>query len=343
MSSSNNRSSSNNQSNYNRIFTYTSNDDIIPDGTSRIVVHQNVTSIKPNAFLDNTSLQIISIPNSVTSIGEGAFEYCTYLVCIVDVSDSLTSIGRSAFHCCSFLAFITIPDSVTSIGDSAFRYCSSLVSIAMPQSEISIGRSVFHRCTLLDQRQLNNWILNTRIWLCQRFANMPIHQACYSATSQDITSKRLSNITQANNTTLLSTDAMGMTALHVLCCNPNATVHAIRALKDANPNAASIRNVAGMTPLMLLLKCRGQAYDNLFVDGELLPLVGLLELGVDYDVLEMVMGAFDDGGRLVLSLDGIDEESRLFLFMQAALLPDCAFDMVYMLAMMRPELAAKEL
>ena len=151
-----------------------------------------------------------------------------------------------------------------------------------------------------------------------------------------------------NNTALLSIDAMGMAAMHVLCCNPNATVNAIRALKDANPSAASIRNVTCMTPLMLILKCKGQAYDNLFVDGELLSLVGLfLELRVDCDVLEMVMdkfmGAFDDGGRLVLSLDGIDEESRLFLFMQAALLPDCAFDMVYMLAMMRPELAAKEL
>ena len=51
-----------------------------------------------------------------------------------------------------------------------------------------------------------------------------------------------------------------------------------------------------MTSLMMLLKCKSHAYDDVYVDGELLSLVGLLELGVDFDVLETIMGALRDKG-----------------------------------------------
>ena len=73
-----------------------------------------------------------------------------------------------------------------------------------------------------------------------------------------------------------------------------------------------------------------------------MSLVELLEHGVDYDVMEIIMGAFDDEGRLVLALDIKYEESSLLPLTQAALLPACALDVVYMLAMMRPDLAEKE-
>ena len=47
----------------------------------------------------------------------------------VTIPDSVTSIGDSAFSFCSSLQSITIPDSVTSIGNSVFEDCSSLQSI----------------------------------------------------------------------------------------------------------------------------------------------------------------------------------------------------------------------
>ena len=118
---------------------------------------------------------------------------------------------------------------------------------------------------------------------------------------------------------------MGMTALHVLCCNPNKMTYAIKSLKDAHPDAATIRNVAGMTPLMMLLKCKSLACDDLYMDGEFVLLGRLLELGLDYDALEMIMGATDVEvkNRLVLALESIDEESGLPTFMQAALQSGC--------------------
>ncbi len=64
-----------------------------------------------------------TIPNSVTNIGEAAFEGCTSLNAIT-IPESVISIDDYAFEDCSSLASITIPDSVTSIGDYAFKNSS---------------------------------------------------------------------------------------------------------------------------------------------------------------------------------------------------------------------------
>ena len=86
-----------------------------------------VTSIGDGAFRYAT-LYDISIPDSITSIGDEAFYYCDNLTNLT-IPDSVISIGYMAFYGCSSLTSITIPDSVTSIGDEAFLGCSSLTSI----------------------------------------------------------------------------------------------------------------------------------------------------------------------------------------------------------------------
>jgi BspA type Leucine rich repeat region (6 copies) len=68
-----------------------------------------------------------TIPNSVTSIGFGAFHFCTSLTSVT-IPNSVTSIGDEAFYHCPSLTSVTIPNSVTSIGGYAFYTCTSLTS-----------------------------------------------------------------------------------------------------------------------------------------------------------------------------------------------------------------------
>ncbi|GHT19680.1 hypothetical protein AGMMS4957_04470 [Bacteroidia bacterium] len=86
-----------------------------------------------------------AIPNSVTSIGDVAFAYCSSLTSVT-IPNSVTSIGDIAFAYCSGLTSVTIPNSVTSIGGDAFYSCSGLTSVTIGNSVTSIGRQAFLGC-----------------------------------------------------------------------------------------------------------------------------------------------------------------------------------------------------
>ena len=121
-----------------------------------------------------------AVPNSVTSIGEGAFQNCKSLTS-VEIPDSVTSIGDYAFSGCNKLKTIeasssnvnfqtidgvlftkdgktllavpggkegkyAVPNSVTSIGNAAFGGCASLISVEIPDSVTSIGDLAFELC-----------------------------------------------------------------------------------------------------------------------------------------------------------------------------------------------------
>jgi len=77
----------------------------------------------------------ITIPNSMTSIGNEAFKNCSGLTSIT-IPESVTSIGEYAFYGCSGLTSITIPNNVTSIGRYAFNGCFGLVSVTLNSNYI---------------------------------------------------------------------------------------------------------------------------------------------------------------------------------------------------------------
>ena len=112
-------------------------------------VKEGTRIICDNAFTWCRSLSDIVIPDSVTSIGIGAFFNCSFLSNIV-IPDSVTSIGGAAFFTCGSLSSIVIPDSVTSIGRNVFQGCSSLSEIVIPDSVTSIGIGAFGGCTSLQ-------------------------------------------------------------------------------------------------------------------------------------------------------------------------------------------------
>ncbi len=96
------------------------------DYVHTIIFGENVEYIPEHLCYDMNSLKSITIPESVTSIGYGAYNWCTSLASVT-LGNSVTNIGGYAFSNCA-LTSITIPESVTSIGYAAFA-CSSLTSV----------------------------------------------------------------------------------------------------------------------------------------------------------------------------------------------------------------------
>lgn len=129
-----------------------------------------VCSVAAYAFEDCTVLTDVTLPDSVTEIGDYAFLDCTNLVRAVlpegitsldytfvgcsslsdvVIPESVTRIGKLAFSLCSSLADITIPDAVTVIDFCAFNRCTSLTSIRLPKNVEDVDSDAFPRCTNL--------------------------------------------------------------------------------------------------------------------------------------------------------------------------------------------------
>ncbi len=97
-----------------------------------------VTKIAKEAFC-MSPIESVTIPGSIKSIGQNAFQQCKYLKSVT-IQNGVEAIEKQAFLFCESLKTITIPDSVTAIGEGAFSSCPLLTEITLPKNikEISI-------------------------------------------------------------------------------------------------------------------------------------------------------------------------------------------------------------
>ena len=123
---------------------------IIPD----VVVYNGraytVTAIGDYAFSHDSSdegISGITIPNTVTSIGEYSFRDCDKLTCI-RIPESVTTIGRGAFYDCDYLKRIKIPESVLTINAYSFYSCNNLTEVVIGKNVTTIGENAFSSSSL---------------------------------------------------------------------------------------------------------------------------------------------------------------------------------------------------
>ena len=111
-------------------------------------VADGVTVIEESAFYRCASLQEVTLPETVTKIGDFAFGQSN--VTAVNIPTGVTQIGTFAF-CYSKLSTVNIPDNVTYIGDGAFSNCSYLTKATFPKNLTEIGPWLFRSCTRLAE------------------------------------------------------------------------------------------------------------------------------------------------------------------------------------------------
>ncbi len=105
----------------------------------KLVVPDDVTIVRQNAFNSCTLLTEVQLPSSLTKIDGATFRFCSSLAKI-NIPESVTYIGQRSFEGCSSLPeVLTIPKSVKYIGEYAFNGCTSLKFIYIEPDSVEIA------------------------------------------------------------------------------------------------------------------------------------------------------------------------------------------------------------
>lgn len=216
-------------------------DVVIPEKVTYNDVEYRVEVIRQYAFSGCTGLTSITIPNSVTSIGAGAFYGCN-----TGNTVNLTSVYISDLTAWCAIAFqdkesnplvyahhlyideqevkeLVIPSSVTSIGNYVFDGCSGLTSITIPNSVTSIGESAFTYCTGLTSITIPNSVTSIghgAFFKCSGLTSITIPNSITSIESDTFGDcSGLISITIPNSVTSIGNDAFfgcsGLTSITI--------------------------------------------------------------------------------------------------------------------------------
>ena len=115
-----------------------------------VSIPTTVTSIGDGAFMNCEGLTRIEVPSSVATIGQDVFNHCTSLESI-SLPAMLSELGKHAMVNCTNLKDIEIPEAITEIGDRTFYGCTTLKSVKFnSRQQLQLGGKVFEKCNALE-------------------------------------------------------------------------------------------------------------------------------------------------------------------------------------------------
>ena len=277
----------------------------MPDNTT-IVIKEGTKILNTNIFKECVGLSSITLPNSITSIGDFAFYGCTGLK-TVNIPNGVTSIGKYAFDGCADISAITIPYSVTSIGEEAFENCCGLISLTIQNGVSTIGRSAFSGCTGLVSVTIPNSVTSDLYYTfegCSKLKTVTIsnnveiigHYAFRNCTS-------LESITIPNSvTSIYSTVFQGCTSLTSVTIPNSVKLIGDHAFSNCT-NLNSVKLGDGLTSI------GKYAFEN----------TAITSIAIPNDVTEISEGAFKNCNKLITARlgDGVEKIRKEAFF-------DCA-------------------
>lgn len=131
------------------------------DGRGVITFNQDITSIAPHTFMDNTNLTSVVFPETITALGNHIFFGCENLLW-TRIPSKVETIGPNVFFGCESLTSMVVPEGVTRIEESTFNHCFNLRSVILPESLTFIGYYAFHKCYKLEALDIPDNV--TEIW-----------------------------------------------------------------------------------------------------------------------------------------------------------------------------------
>ena len=122
---------------------------LLMDETGTLTIPDSVTKIGEGAFANLDGLKTIIIPSTVKEIGMNAFAFNNTLENVI-INDGVEIIGSGAFQQCKNLKNVDLPNSIKNMGSLAFYYCFKLEKIRIPDNITKIAEYAFCGCRTLS-------------------------------------------------------------------------------------------------------------------------------------------------------------------------------------------------
>lgn len=122
----------------------------------KIVIDKGITSVGAGCFSGRggtTAIESVELPETITSIGASAFNWCTNLKDI-EIPDNVVSIGAYAFYNCDSMTRAILPAGLEEMGEAAFGACDGFETIDIPDALTSLGDCAFANCMNLKSLSL---------------------------------------------------------------------------------------------------------------------------------------------------------------------------------------------